>query len=80
MAVLCVASDPSAPRRISQVASSAPCDAPTSVAALTQMKEAPSRLTEGGLSDPKSRLFRVSPFAPVSAVTPLPADDRITNA
>jgi hypothetical protein len=31
------------------------------VTALTQMKEAPSRLTEGGLSDPKSRLFRVSP-------------------
>jgi hypothetical protein len=42
MAVLCVASDPSAPRRISQVASGPPCDAPTSVAALTQMKEAPS--------------------------------------
>src|SRR5258708_2478667 len=37
-----------------------PCGAPTSVAALTQMKEAPSRLTEGGLSDPKGRLFRVS--------------------
>jgi hypothetical protein len=25
------------------------------------LKEAPSRLTEGGLPDPKSRLFRVSP-------------------
>ena len=25
------------------------------------LKEAPSRLTEGGLSDPKRRLFRVSP-------------------
>jgi ankyrin repeat protein len=30
---------------------------------LTQMKEAPSRLTEAGLSDPKSRFFRLYPRA-----------------
>jgi hypothetical protein len=28
---------------------------------LTQMKEAPSRLTEAGLSDPKGRFFRLAP-------------------
>ena len=31
------------------------------LAALTQMKEAPSRLTEDGLSDPQGRFFRLSP-------------------
>jgi hypothetical protein len=37
-----------------------PCP-PISLATLTQMKEAPSRLTESGLSDPKGRLFRLYP-------------------